>query len=59
MSTQISASVIQIATERIPRSRIDAMARPVLAAVRDAFEDPKIAAEYKEWLKARRLAGKA
>jgi len=48
-----------IKTTEIPQERIEAMARPVLAAVRDAFEDPKIAAEYKEWLKARRLAGKA
>jgi len=54
MSTQISASGIQIATERIPRSRIDAMARPVLAAVREAFKDPETAREFTQWLANRR-----
>lgn len=34
---------------RIPQERIKIMARPVLAAVRAAFEDPAVVAEYEQW----------
>ena len=44
-----------IIAARIPQERVDIMARPVLAAVRKAFEDPAIAAEYELW-KAKRDA---
>ena len=39
--------------KRIPQERIDAMARPVLAAVRKAFEDPATAKDYERWLAER------
>lgn len=42
-----------IDTERIPQERIDSMARPVLAAVRKAFEDPETTKDYKSWLEKR------
>lgn len=42
-----------IDTQRIPQERIDSMARPVLAAVRKAFEDPEIMKDYKSWLEKR------
>lgn len=57
MSSQTTFSVIQIEATRIPQERIEAMARPALAAVRKAFEDPAIAAEYEAWLQARRSSG--
>ncbi len=38
---------------RIPQERIDSMARPVLAAVRKAFEDPATAKDYEKWLAER------
>jgi hypothetical protein len=37
----------------IPQERVEAMARPVLAAVRKAFEDPATAKDYEKWLAAR------
>lgn len=39
---------IIIASE-IPKERINIMARPVLAAVMEAFKDPAIAKEYEVW----------
>ncbi len=42
-----------IDAERIPQERIDSMARPVLAAVRKAFEDPETMKDYKSWLEKR------
>ena len=42
-----------IDTQRIPQERIDSMARPVLAAVRKAFEDPETMKDYKIWLEKR------
>lgn len=42
-----------IDTERIPQERIDSMARPVLAAVRKAFEDPETRKDYESWLEKR------
>nr|DAM37322.1 MAG TPA: hypothetical protein [Caudoviricetes sp.] len=52
---------IEIQAQKIPKERIEIMARPVLAAVRAAFEDPAIQAEYIAWLAARkaRTAAKA
>lgn len=48
-----------IDAERIPQERIDSMARPVLAAVRKAFEDPATAKDYEKWLaeRAEKLKG--
>lgn len=40
--------------KRIPQERIEAMARPVLAAAREAFKDPEIAREFTQWLAKRR-----
>lgn len=42
-----------IDTEKIPQERINAMAKPVLAAVRKAFEDPETRKDYESWLKKR------
>lgn len=42
-----------IDAEKIPQERIDSMARPVLAAVRKAFEDPETKKDYKRWLEKR------
>lgn len=42
-----------IDTEKIPQERINAMAKPVLAAVRKAFEDPETMKDYKSWLEKR------
>lgn len=44
---------------RIPQGRIEAMAKPVLAAVRKAFEDPATAKDYEKWLaeRAEKLKG--
>ena len=39
--------------EKIPQERIDSMARPVLAAVRKAFEDPATVKDYQTWLAER------
>lgn len=39
--------------KRIPQERVEAMARPVLAAVRKAFEDPATAKDYEKWLAVR------
>ena len=44
---------INIEAKRIPQERVDAMARPVLAAVRKAFEDPDTAKDYERWLAER------
>lgn len=44
---------INIEVKRIPQERVDAMARPVLAAVRKAFEDPATAKDYERWLAER------
>lgn len=44
---------INIEANRIPQERVDAMARPVLAAVRKAFEDPATAKDYERWLAER------
>lgn len=54
-------NAIQIVAAEIPQERVTIMARPVLAAVRAAFEDPAIQAEYIAWLAARkaRAAAKA
>lgn len=38
---------------RIPQGRIEAMAKPVLAAVRKAFEDPETRKDYESWLEKR------
>jgi len=43
-----------IKTTEIPQERIEAMARPVLAAVREAFKDPETAREFTQWLANRR-----
>lgn len=40
--------------KRIPQERIEAMARPVLAAAREAFKDPETAREFTRWLADRR-----
>lgn len=40
---------VKIDAEAIPQERIKAMARPLLASVRKAFEDPAFAAEYEHW----------
>ena len=42
-----------IDAERIPQERIDSMARPVLTAVRKAFEDPETLKDYESWLEKR------
>lgn len=42
-----------IDAERIPQERVEAMAKPVLAAVRKAFEDPETRKDYESWLKKR------
>lgn len=42
-----------IDTEKIPQERINAMAKPVLAAVRKAFEDPETRKDYESWLEKR------
>ena len=42
-----------IDAEKIPQERINAMARPVLAAVRKAFEDPETRKDYENWLEKR------
>lgn len=42
-----------IDAKRIPQERVDAMARPVLAAVRRAFEDPETVKDYESWLAKR------
>lgn len=44
---------INIEAKQIPQERVDAMARPVLAAVRKAFEDPATAKDYERWLAER------
>ncbi len=44
---------VEIVPQDIPAERLTILARPVLAAVRAAFEDPVIAAEYATWLAAR------
>lgn len=46
--------VSYIDAKKIPQERIEAMARPALEAVRKAFEDPKIAKEFDQWLADRR-----
>lgn len=33
----------------IPKERLEIMARPLLASVRKAFEDPAFAADYERW----------
>lgn len=50
-----SLQQVRIDAGAIPKARIEAMARPALAAVRAAFEDPAFAAEYEHW-KAEREA---
>lgn len=42
-----------IDAEKIPQERINAMAKPVLAAVRKYFEDPETRKDYESWLKKR------
>jgi hypothetical protein len=42
-----------IDTEKSPQERVEAMAKPVLAAVRKAFEDPETMKDYKSWLEKR------
>lgn len=42
-----------IEAEKIPQERINAMAKPVLAAVRKAFEDPETRKDYESWLEKR------
>ena len=44
---------VEIVAKDIPDERLALLARPVLAAVRSAFEDPAIAAEFATWLAAR------
>ena len=52
---------VEIQAKEIPGERVTIMARHVLPAVRAAFEDPAIQAEYIAWLAARktRAAAKA
>lgn len=39
--------------ELIPRRKREQLAAPLLQIVRDAFEDPQIVKEFKDWQKAR------
>ena len=59
MKNSSPAPLVSIEAERIPAERILQLARPTLAAVRQAFEDPAVVADFEAWKKARRLAGKA
>lgn len=45
---------IDIIAQEIPEERLTILARPVLAAVRAAFEDPIIAAEFELWKQKRK-----
>lgn len=60
-ATGCTRQPVDIQAKEIPGERVTIMARPVLAAVRAAFEDPAIQAEYIAWLAARktRTAAKA
>lgn len=44
---------VQMNPENIPKERLEILARPVLKAVRAAFEDPQFRAEYEDWLAKR------
>lgn len=37
----------------IPQHKREQLARPLLKIVREAFEDPRIAQEFKDWQEAR------
>lgn len=54
-----SEHVLEIEAERIPAERIQQLARAARDAVRKAFEDPAVVADFEKWREARRLAGKA
>ena len=43
----------QAQAELIPRRKREQLAAPLLQIVRDAFEDPQIEKEFKDWQKAR------
>gem|GEM_PF-3521241 len=45
---------VDIIAKAIPEERLTILARPVLAAVRAAFEDPIIAAEFELWKQKRK-----
>lgn len=49
---------VEIVPQDIPAERLTLLARPVLAAVRSAFEDPAVAAEFATWLAARQAKQK-
>lgn len=38
----------------IPQHKREQLARPLLKIVREAFEDPRIAQEFKDWQEARK-----
>ena len=52
-----SSTETYIDASRIPQERIEAMASPALEAVRKAFEDPALAAEFRAWQLARQQTG--
>lgn len=45
---------IDLRPAEIPQEHIDSLARPLVAIVRKAFEDPAFAAEYEVWLANRK-----
>lgn len=49
----METSIEYIDAKQVPQERIDSMARTVLAAVRKAFEDPQVAADFEIWKAAR------
>ena len=50
----MNRAVITIDAKKIPKERVETMARPVLAAVRAYFDDPKNQREFEEWLAKRK-----
>ena len=43
----------QAQAELIPRRKREQLAAPLLQIVREAFKDPRIAKEFKDWQEAR------
>lgn len=44
---------VEVKPKEIPEAVSDRLARPLLEIVAKAFEDPKVAKEYKRWKKER------
>ena len=45
----------EVNPDKIPKHKLEQLARPLLRIVREAFEDPRIQEEFRQWQEAKKL----